>query len=209
MHYPHEREERQQLLSALVENAHTHHLANAISTSLTGLVVCLAAVGQSLLSKSESNISPWIWIISWSTCFFLLALFFFFLPKLLPSTKRKPLWGIKRSFLIKTTLPFIIASFVLGITLAGQSTPHFALAGLTWSIGYAFTLLVISPYHLPYLGRLAMIILTLSLSIAILTLREVPAELGIAAHHWGNITLIASLGLPCLAMGVWNLCIRK
>ena len=209
MHYPHEREERKQLLSALIEDAQSNQFGYVLTTFLTGIFICAAALIQSLLTKDVQEISSGIWVSIWFFCFLLISLLLFFYPVILPSKYKKRLWGIKRSFIIKTTLPYLISSFLIGAVLAVGPNSNYILTSLTWSMGYALSLLSLSPFNLPYLGRLATAILILVLSIAILSTRQIPVELEVAAHHWGNIIMIITLGIPCIAMSLWALLIKK
>lgn len=207
MHYPHEREERQQLLTALVDDAQGNFINLVTSIFVTGFFVCLLSLLSSFVFHSSTDTSKLAWFFYWNTGMLLCSILIFLLPKLQPRRTNRKLIGLKRGFVIHKIIPSLLTSLLLGNIALFQAAEHFLLAPIIWSCGYALSLLSLSTFHLTAIKNLAICILILSLSAAIIALRHY--DPAFVPHQIANLTLLVCVGLPCLLFSLFKILLKK
>jgi len=207
MHFPHEREERKLLLSVLVDEAQLNfkYLVTVLLT--TGFFLCGAAVVSSTTLHTANKFALWKWLLYWDITILFLLLCLFLLPLIQSKRESKKLLGIKRGFILKTISPYLLTSVIFGNTLAVSVPDKLYLSSLVWSCGIAFSLFSISHFHLPVIRNLALFIIGLSLSIAIVLYRY--DDINILQHQLANIVLLTSAAIPLTVFSLFYKLIKK
>jgi hypothetical protein len=206
MHYPHEREEQKQLFSALVEDSQKNFIPFLHAIFVVGFFSCAAALTSSLIAHTQPPTSAWSWLSFWILSIFLILLIVFYLPKITLLGHRRNLVGVKRGFIIKVTLPPLVYSSILGSIVALHLPERLFLTAVIWSGGYAISLLAILPFNLPAIKNLALAIVSLSLGIALVSLRHSPE---ILPHHLANITILLAISIPCISFSLFFLVLKR
>jgi len=206
MHYPHEREERKQLLSALVDQAQKDHFLINICTLFFGFLVIIGAVLHSLFVY-PNNATIVIWLAYWTTMFLVGTITIFALPKLLPKEKSRKVYGIKRAFLFKNAFPPSLIGIIIFWTIGSNSTSSLPTAAALIGIFYALIHFSLSNFSLPSVRYLAVACSVISMALLVILRRhnDIPLDL----HHLANMMLILNIGIPSVAFGGWNVVIRK
>lgn len=206
MQYPHEREERQQLLTALVADSHESFKHLIACTFVTGVFICALSLASSFLFHTAAETSKLAWVLYWNLGIFCTASILFFLPLFLHRENKK-LWGIKRSFVIKSLIPPLLTGLLLGNITLFQASEHYLFTPLLWACGLALSLFSLAPFSLAAVRNLAVVILTLALSTSILALRH--SEPSFVPHQLANLSLLICVGLPCLVFSLFKILLKK
>jgi len=206
MHYPHEREERKQLFSTLVDNAQQDLLFVSYARVILGSLFVTIALGISVFYGTHATISPALWLTFWSISLGCICLLLFALPLLMPRQKGRKLYGIKREFVIKNMFPSILTGlavfWVIGLSHLGLS-----YAAALLGIFFAHTLHSLHTFSMPSIKNHSIITAILSMTLLVVLSRHNTFPL--AQHHTANLILVITIGLPSIAVGGWHLVLKK
>ena len=200
MHYPHEREERCELLSQLVHNTQSFQPFLGGVAILIGFLTTATALLDSILIHPNSA-SGVIWGGLWT----LHVLACVTLTLLIVIKKNRRFLTRRQRLILKSITPALICGVAFQWILA--STDQFTLAASILTICYGLSILSMQMILLPAIKNLAIagIIISLSLSVVLMRHEELPA----APHQIADIFLILSIGLPHIAFGFWQALLRR